>query len=275
MRRFRDPGAFVDRARAWLLQSEAEHNLLLGIVQQLLGGEHLYHDPILLATVEGGDGVVGCAFRTPPFKFGLTRVPLETIPAIVEMAADLYDTLPSVLGPHHEAKRFADCWAAARGLRAEPGMRQRIYQLDAVRPPPDPPAGRLRAAKPEDLALAAAWANSFTEDTGVPSGDPDLVARMLIDEDRLAFWDSGEPTSMAAGMVETPHGVRVGFVYTPPAMRGRGYATACVAALSQRYLDRGRRFCFLYTDLSNPTSNTIYQRIGYQPVCDVMDYDFT
>ena len=63
-------------------------------------------------------------------------------------------------------------------------------------------------------------------------------------------------------------------MYTPPELRGRGYASACVAALSARELDEGRRFCFLYTDLSNPVSNAIYQRIGYTPVSDVVDYRF-
>ena len=70
-------------------------------------------------------------------------------------------------------------------------------------------------------------------------------------------------------------GIRIGPVYTPPALRGRGYASACVARLSQDKLDEGRTFCFLYTDLSNPTSNHIYQEIGYEPVCDVADYRFT
>ena len=76
------------------------------------------------------------------------------------------------------------------------------------------------------------------------------------------------------GRPETPRGVRVNMVYTPPELRRRGYASACVAALSQRMLDSGKKFCFLYTDLSNPTSNKIYQEIGYRPVFDVDEYKF-
>ena len=63
-------------------------------------------------------------------------------------------------------------------------------------------------------------------------------------------------------------------MYTPPEQRGHGYASAATAALSQLLLERGRRFCFLFTDLANPTSNHIYQTIGYQPVCDVDIYHF-
>jgi len=73
----------------------------------------------------------------------------------------------------------------------------------------------------------------------------------------------------------TPEGSRVGPVYTPSPLRGRGYASALVAAASQAQLGAGRRFCFLFTDLANPTSNEIYQAIGYEPVCDVDEYRFT
>ena len=72
---------------------------------------------------------------------------------------------------------------------------------------------------------------------------------------------------------KTPNGIRVSFVYTPEAMRGRGYATACVAALTQMLIDRGNRYCVLYADLANAASNAIYQRIGYEPLCDAAEYE--
>jgi len=75
-------------------------------------------------------------------------------------------------------------------------------------------------------------------------------------------------------MVYTQHGEAISYVYTPPQFRRRGYATAMVAHLSQVLLDEGKRFCTLYTDLSNPTSNRIYQEIGYKPVADVVDLLF-
>ena len=79
---------------------------------------------------------------------------------------------------------------------------------------------------------------------------------------------------MAGFSGATPNGIRVNLVYTPPEYRKKGYATSCVAALSQTLLDQGRKYCFLFTDLANPTSNHIYQTIGYQPVCDMNDYWF-
>ena len=98
--------------------------------------------------------------------------------------------------------------------------------------------------------------------------------RQRIDSGRLFFWKDPEPVSMAGSAGPTPSGIRISAVYTPPGLRGRGYASAAVAALSQKMLDGGRRFCFLFTDLANPTSNSIYQKIGYQPVCDFEERDF-
>jgi uncharacterized protein len=88
------------------------------------------------------------------------------------------------------------------------------------------------------------------------------------------WWDGG-PASMAGAGAPTPNGIRIGPVYTPPEHRRRGYASALTAALTRYLLDGGRRFCFLYTDLANPTSNAIYQQVGYTHVCDVEQHRFT
>jgi predicted GNAT family acetyltransferase len=277
IQQFSTARSFLERAKPWLLRAEAEHNLILGIAQELESGSHDYEEPILLATVEGPEGLAGCAFRTPPFKFGLTRVPEEAIPLLVSEAAALYSSLPAVMGPKSAAQRFAERWSATHGVGFEVGMRMRVFNLERVVPPTHPAPGRLRPATLENLELAIEWTRAFTSDTGVWGGDPGPLARRLISEGRLFFWEDrdSQPVCMAAGMAETPNGIRVGYVYTPPEARQRGYASACVAALSQHYLDLGRKFCFLYTDLANPTSNAIYQRMGYQPVCDVEDYNFS
>ena len=274
VRRFSDAGAFLDRAGPWLLRAEAEHNLLLGIAEQLRTGRHSYEEPIFLATVEGSEGISGCAFRTPPFKLGLTRMPRAAIPSLVDAVASVYPAIPAVMGPTSTARPFAKRWSARLGVDFEVGMRMRIFQLDRVVPPANTAQGHMRPATLADLGRATEWTRGFTADVRQLVGEPDLLARRLIDEGRLYFWEDQRPMSMAAGMSETPNGIRVGLVYTPPTARRRGYASACVAALSQRHLDLGRQFCFLYTDLANPTSNTIYRRMGYQPVCDVEDYNF-
>lgn len=274
VRRHPDADAFLERATAWLMRAEAEHNLVLGLAREFAGSGDAYAASIYWATIEADGAVAGCAFRTPPFKLGLTRMPLGALPALAEDVGAVYETLPAVLGPEPEVRTFAALWEQRTGARGAPGTRQRIYQLDAVLPPVSPPPGALRRAQPADQDLAAAWLAAFEAEAGVHSGDAQALAAKLIGRQALYFWEDGEPMTMAGWTGRTPNGARVGYVYTPPAARRRGYATACVAALSQHLLEGGLAFCFLYTDLANPTSNSIYQQIGYRPLCDVLDYDF-
>ena len=138
--------------------------------------------------------------------------------------------------------------------------------------------GRLREAGAEDHELAHAWLDAFVEEA--TSGDsPEDAAgwleRNAADPDgRLVLWEDGATVSLAACGGATPHGIRIGPVYTPPELRGRGYASALTAELTRQLLAGGRDFCFLFTDLANPTANSIYQRIGYRPVTDVERWKF-
>jgi hypothetical protein len=172
------------------------------------------------------------------------------------------------------ARGFGELWANAHGVALRAGMRQRIYQLDEVIAPARPAPGAPRTAAADDVSLVAGWHAAFSEEAGVLMRDSLEWAEERVSSGSVLLWEDKIPTSMAVRVGETLHGARVGGVYTPPELRGRGYASSCVAVLSQRVLDSGRLFCFLYTDLANPTSNAIYLRIGYRPVCDVVDYDF-
>jgi RimJ/RimL family protein N-acetyltransferase len=270
VRRHGDAASFLARAEDWLLAREAEHNLILGIAYALRSDPRTYDGPVYLATVESGGIVVGCGWRTPPFKFGITRMPDGGPGALAIDAAEVVDTIPAVLGAEPEAVAFAEAWRRLRGGgAAHICQRNRIYQLDRVVPPARPAPGFLREAEEVDEPLLASWMTQFAQETGVHSR-PGAAARWIARR-RAFVWEDGEPVSLAAVVATTPHGVRIGGVFTPPALRGRGYASACVAELSGRMLAAGRRFCFLYTDLANPTSNAIYVRIGYRPVCDVVD----
>lgn len=275
VRRHPDAASFLARAEAWLLQREAEYNLILGLARRLTASPEDDDPPIYLATVEDTGQIVGCAFRTPPFKLGLTRMPAAALPPLVADVAAVYDTLPAVLGPPEEAHRFGTLWAEQQAVHTRTGMQQRIYQLDALTPPDPWPPGQARFATAADTALVAAWFAAFNRDVGMPGHDPQQQAKASIARRGMLFWEhDGQPVSMAGTAAFTPHGARVGPVYTPPENRGHGYGTAATAALTRHLLAGGRRFCFLYTDLANPTSNRIYQRLGYAPVCDVVDVLF-
>lgn len=270
-RRFEDPVAYRARVTPWLLGREAEHNLLLGLLPVIEASPERFEPPILLASVESGDEVVGCVFRTPPYKLGLTRLPAAAVERVVESVGEVYDSLPAVLGPSEVARRFGELWCARHGGRPREGMRQRIFQLEAVLPQGAHPPGAMRPATRDDLERVVEWVRAFEAESGAELHDTDRIARDRIVAGDFFLWEDEEPVSLAGYSGRTPHGVRIGPVYTPPPLRGRGYATACVAELSHRALASGRRFCFLYTDLANPTSNRIYERIGYRPVADVID----
>jgi GNAT superfamily N-acetyltransferase len=275
VRRFDEAGSFVIRAEPWLMAREAENNLILGISRSLAAGGTWFEPPLYLATVERAGDVVGAAFRTPPFKLGLTRMPLGAVTELGRSVAEVYDEIGAVLGPVAVARAFASHWAERVGRVARPGMAQRIYQLERVVPPPRRSPGLMRQATAGDGPMLITWADAFHEDTGINGGRSEPLVNDLITRGRMFLWeDDGAAVCMAATMGDTPNGSRVGYVYTPAEARGRGYASALTARLSQRLLDLGRRFCCLYADASSPTPNRIYQQIGYEPVCDVMDVEF-
>ena len=157
-------------------------------------------------------------------------------------------------------------------------MATRIFQLDADAPAPAV-AGALRPATEADLDLLTRWLSAFTRDIGERDERDEAGARAGVSRTIAAEACTCGRWRGRAGLDGQRHrgppsGIRINMVYTPPELRRRGCASACVGALSQAMLDAGRRFCFLYTDLANPTSNHIYQELGYRPVADADTYDF-
>ena len=164
-------------------------------------------------------------------------------------------------------------------------MRQGVYALEEVAPLPAVP-GAARVATTDDRDLAIRWWIAFGEEVlheggpGRDDAEANVDYRFSSDRSGMLLWEDGGRTVSVAGWGgPTPNGIRVGPVYTPPELRGHGYATAVTAELSRRLLDGRlfdgrRRFCFLYTDLANPTSNAIYERIGYRRLCESAEISF-
>jgi uncharacterized protein len=263
---------FLAGVEEFLVRDEAENNLLFGILADLIEGGR-YSEPPLLARVETAGKIAAVALRTPPFNLILSAI--ESDATIEFLARELHCAnldLPGVVGPSREARVFADNWCAITGSEYRRRFAQRIYRLDSVIPP-RPVSGHLRTFAAADASLAGEWMAAFNRDIGEEEpAEPtaQLLRRFTVSPSRgVLFWeDEGRPVSMTGYSGPTPHGIRIAPVYTPPEFRSLGYASACVAAVSQRLLREGRKFCFLYTDLANPTSNRIYQAIGYRPVCD-------
>jgi predicted GNAT family acetyltransferase len=280
--RFDDAAAFLAEAEPLLLADEARHNLILGIAGTIRDSPEHYPSRSLWLVRDEGE-VVAAALRTPPYNLILAAPRSDD--ALAVLARGIAADLPGVVGAEPEAVGFADLWSKQTGLRARTNMRQGIYALEEVQPPSAVP-GSARVATADDRELALRWWIAFGEEVlheGGPGRDraeATLDHRLSSPAAGILLWeDGGAPVSLVAWGGPTPNGIRIGPVYTPPELRGRGYATALSAELSQRLLDGrlfegGRRFCFLYTDLANPTSNAIYERIGYRRVAESAEIVF-
>jgi GNAT superfamily N-acetyltransferase len=261
--------AFAQLVRPLLLQNEAAHCSPLAILDTLINDPTRYARALLFS-VEEATEIVAMAWMTPPHPLGFTAMPSEGVERLAEFCATLEDEVPSVVGPRPAVDEFKDRWLRKTGASLASSMTQGIYQLTEVTPPRGVP-GAMRFAAESDRELLAEWTHCFAVDCGLPSSreQAEVSVQACLRHGSRVFWEhEGCPVSMAGFGGRTPSGMRVSHVYTPPEYRGKGYASAVVGTLSQHLLDRGHQFCFLYTDLSNPTSNRIYQRLGYRFVCE-------
>jgi uncharacterized protein len=281
--RLDDAAAFLTEAEPLLVADEARHNLILGIAGTIRDTPDLYPLRSLWLVRDAGE-VVAAALRTPPYNLILARP--RSAPALAALAeAVAGEELPGVTGTEPEVEEFAELWSRHSGVAGRVNMRQGVYALEQVEPLAAVP-GSARVATADDRALALRWWIAFGEEVLHEGGPGRERAEASVDHklssptSGLLLWEDGEPVSVAGWGGPTPNGIRVGPVYTPPELRGRGYATALTAELSQRLLDGrlyegGRRFCFLYTDLANPTSNAIYERIGYRRIAEAAEVVFS
>lgn len=288
LRRYDSARSFLEHARASLEVEEAANNLIVGVSVRVAEHPGQIKFPAYFATVDDRDRVVAAAVRTPPFRvivhseLGAEPAPLRLIlEDLLDYTAGFDPESPpgylaGVTGHSAAALAFAQLWQDRTGKPFKPGKGLRIYELRQARPPAGVP-GQLRLARDDEVDLLADWMLNFNIDAGLPDNTAEVreLAERRIDSRDLFIWEvQGQPVSMAAKTRPSSHGITISLVYTPRELRNRGYASACVAALSQQMLDAGWEFCTLYTDLANPISNSIYQRIGYRPVCDSNEYDF-
>ena len=268
--------AFLAAAATDLARDEVTNGLILGVALRLKQDPARFEHAPFLATVQEGDVLVAAGVMTPPYGLLVYAAVDEPRPALhliaERLVADAWP-LPTVNGVAAVSHAFAETWQALTGGTVKELMALRVFELRTVTPPPPPP-GHFRPATAADADLVLAWYDAFHAEAVPDEAAPRLThVERAIAEGNVFLWeDGGRPVSLAGKGRRTAHGISVGPVYTPPELRGRGYASACVAALSQQILDEGKQFCTLFTDLANPTSNHIYQQLGYRPVCDFAEY---
>jgi predicted GNAT family acetyltransferase len=272
--RVADPGEFLEAARELLLVDEPRNNLILGLLV-VLRDQPDFYPAFSLWLVRDGAEVVGAALRTLPYRLVLGPCSTGATRALAEAIAD---ELPGAVGAVPEIDSFAASWADLKGVTTEVRFEQGIYALETLREP-EAVAGSARPATEDDVELLRRWLAEFAREA-LHEDEPDeaqierTIRQRLSGHASFLIWENGGPVSLAGSGGTTPIGARVGPVYTPPEQRGRGYGSAVTAAVTRELLRAGRRFCFLYTDLANPTSNKIYADLGYERVGDSREYGF-
>jgi uncharacterized protein len=270
VRRHASATAFLAAAGALIEAEEARCTHAWSVLARLEAEPSLASEAYL-ATVEHDGLVVGCA--TALHDRPLSLAPSRSEAAAALLAEDAVDHTPELavaVLPSEDAGPFVARWQAITGRTVRLAMRQRLFACPHVVLPAGVP-GTLRPAREADRPLLEAWVLAF-QDEALDKDDAE-TARRTVDRSLaegvttgLVVWeDGGRPVSMAGFTGPTPNGITVLAVYTPPELRGHGYASACVASLTERLL-RDRSCCFLTTDATNPTSNRIYERMGYVQV---------
>ena len=268
-----------------LMEDEGQNMILLGNI--ILGHEGKdkteWRDPLnwLMATVSDIEEIKVTALMTPPHNITLYAtdniINPEAIGCLIDGLID-YE-IPGVTTEEKLAEYFAKKYASRKGLNIKTTMKQGIYELKAVNPSIKQ-LGRVRLLEEKDMAFFPYWMEAFKSaetygktEMSMPQ-DANLYLNRLASKKIYILEDKGVPVSMAGYTRQMQTAIGVAFVYTPHYYRGRGYASSCVAQISQMALNQGFTKCILYTDLLNPTSNSIYKKIGYEPICDSLMLKF-
>lgn len=270
---------FLSGVGKYLAKDEARYGLINGIATALVKyPERASQINPWFCSIGIGTKINAAAIRTPPHNIILAYFSGDLDVIVEKLVAAVYEkfkAIPGVVGDKELADIFAMQWCDTFNLKIRHKMEQRIFRLNKVNNVPLC-SGHFRPATMADKELVVKWVHAFHIDTGMEKmGEPEADITPLLEQGWLFLWEDSRPVSMAWKRETTDKGMSISGVYTPPELRGKGYATSCVAELSRNILQSGKEFCMLYTDLANPTSNSIYKKIGYHEVANSVDYAFT
>jgi RimJ/RimL family protein N-acetyltransferase len=243
----------------------------------LLRADKFSDDALLLSVWDDGTAV-GAALQTPPYPLACNGIPIAADTVVATELARIRPDLNGVRGNRDMALAFADAWHAATGLAGTVTTEERLYRLGTLQPPAGV-GGAYRDATDADRAVLVNWVEQFFVETFSHQRD-DTAGRRFIDNanavgDRFVLW-AVDGTAVSMAMLRAPSaGVsRIGPVFTPREWRAHGYGSAVTAAAAHLARDGGVQDVVLFADLANPTSNAIYQRIGFQAVADSVRVEF-
>lgn len=269
---------FLKEVQCYLEINEAANNIILGSCLRLADSKNDAEKQPYFATVKDETGLLLTAMLTPPFSITIYSHKSDCTKELELIVNDLIEEkweVSGVIAPVKLSKAFADFWTKKTNSALIEGLNMRAYELTTVNNVPII-TGKFRDAKEEDLEIISKWiVDMEKEQDSIISIERAMEITVdKIKHRQLFIWEDKTPVSMACTARPTVNGIVINMVYTPKEFRSRGYATSCVAALSEYLLQQDYKFCSLFTDLSNPTSNDIYIKIGYKAICDFKGYKF-
>ena len=274
-----DARSFLKISQKALEEDEINGNLIFGLANILLKNEKAYGpDSPFYSIVYRNNEPSLIALMTPPKNLLLYKTNNFDNSVMKLFAEELYAKnifIPGITSELNLAESFMENWTRLTNHDPQISMNLRVYKLTKVRECIKP-NGIFRKAEINDLDSVIGFITGFYTDTREAITDERIWenADKGIRNNEIFVWDNKGAVSMAMKRRPTKNGMAVSGVFTPAKHRNKGYATAVVAELSRNILDSGKSFCTLFTDLSNPTSNSIYQKIGYEAVCDHISYTF-
>ncbi|PKJ55343.1 GNAT family N-acetyltransferase [Bacillus sp. SN10] len=257
---------FKKEVISFLEKNEQENNLILGVLQMV-------QQPIFMGVAKQEEEVAVVFLQTEEKKQIIVATSEVMGVDIKELAKELtkvYPDIPGLIGNKKVVQRLAEEIAVLENKKTAVAMEQGIYELKQVKKKWTE-EGIFREINSDELPVIEKWIYQFCEDVNLPTTkeEAEQTAHTLITNHRLFGLEiDGKLVSVAAKTRPTKNNITINFVYTPKEERKKGYASNCVAALSQRMLDEGYKTTTLYTDLANPTSNKIYQEIGYEQIAE-------
>jgi len=270
----KDPIAFLNKYEAWLRQKTSENNLILGVLNGCKTGK--YKEGIFLAVVENEKPLL-LAVQTPPKNLVLSEDgSKESLKVLVEFLVKEDIKVPGSIGSPDNVKFFIESYGSLVGKEFAPDMVMHIYSVNKV-VVPEKIEGKLVFATQDDLEFSTKSLYDFSRES-MPETEhlniEELREKTLksIQKGKVAIWKVNNKDVAIIVFDNLEYMGRITNVYTPPEFRKRGYAAAMTAQISQMLLDRGCDSVCLFADATNPTSNGVYQRIGYKHVTDSIVY---
>jgi uncharacterized cupin superfamily protein/predicted GNAT family acetyltransferase len=262
---------FLKQTGEFIYKREAEYALMIGLCEAKQKSQAT-PDVYKYITIKQGGQLQACAVLTD-INLVLTHVTAPLCYRLSEYCVEQKMKITGVVGPAHSSEAFTRFYVRATGVKSLVGMGQKIYQINEISPESIKNlSGELVQAQPEHVDLATDWLAAFIKEA-LPHQPTELEAVRKDIQNRISkglvyLWKNKAHQLVSMNFVTRPtlNGISIGGVYTPPELRGNGYASHVVTATSQKMLNSGKKFCVLYTDASNPTSNSIYQKIGYKEI---------